>query len=64
MAMLFSAIAEGMSSAGTRSGTIAAHAGIIMAEPTPKAKMKPISTHAGVSSSSVRIPSAPATISK
>ena len=64
MAMLFSAMAAGMSSGGTRSGTIAAHAGSIIAEPTPRAKTKPISNHAVVMSSNVRMPSAPATINK
>ena len=62
IATLFNATAGCNWLAGTRSGTIAAHAGIIIAAPTPSAKVNPSSTHALVSSSNVRMPSAPATI--
>ena len=64
IAMLFSAIADGISPGGTSSGTIADHAGITSAAPTPRANMKPRSHHAVVSSSNVDTPSVPATIIK
>ena len=56
-ATLLSAIAGCSSSAGTRSGTIADHAGIIMAEPRPRKKMKPSSSHAVIIPVSVSSPS-------
>jgi hypothetical protein len=51
MAMLLSAIAAGISSTGTSSGTIAAHAGIIIAAPTPSAKVNPSNIHGVIISS-------------
>jgi len=59
-----SATADGISSGGTSSGTIADHAGNMTALPTPRTKTNPSSIHAVITSSKVRIPSAPATISK
>ena len=64
IATLFKATADDSSSVRTRSGTMADHAGIIMAAPTPSAKVNPSRTHAVVTSSNVNIPSAPATINK
>ena len=64
MATLLSATADGISSCGTSSGTIADHAGSMTALPTPRTKTNPSSIHAVITSSKVRIPSAPATISK
>ena len=64
MATLFKATADCSSSGRTRSGTIDAHAGIIIAAPTPRAKMNPSNTQTVVRSSKVRMPSAPATISR
>jgi hypothetical protein len=64
MPMLFSATAEDSSSAGTSSGTIAAHAGMVIAVPTPTAKVNASSTHGVVMSSAVSNASAPMTIRK
>jgi hypothetical protein len=64
MPTLLSATAAGMSSTGTRSGTIAAHAGITNAAPTPRAIVNPMSTHGVTTSIQVRIPSVPATRSR
>ena len=48
IAMLLSATADVSSSGRTRSGTIADHAGMMIAAPTPSAKVKPSSAHAVV----------------
>ena len=64
IATLFNATADDSSSVGTRSGTIADHAGIITAAPTPSANVNPSNTQAVVISSKVKMPSAPATTSK
>jgi hypothetical protein len=64
MPMLFSAMAEGNSSADTSSGTIADHAGIVRAVPIPMAKMKLSSSQAIIMPSAVSAASAPSTIRK
>ena len=60
IAMLLSATAEGRSSGGTSSGTMAAHAGITIAVPTPSANVKPNSIHGVMTFNHVRMPSAAA----
>ena len=60
MAMLFNATADCNSSRGTSSGMIAPHAGIIMAMPTPRKKVKSSKINEPVTPVRVRIPSTPA----
>src|SRR5437016_12436615 len=50
MPTLFRAMADGSSSALTSSGTIAAHAGIVIAVPTPTAKVNASSPQGSVMS--------------
>ena len=64
MPTLFSAMADGSSSALTSSGTIAAHAGIVIAVPTPTAKVNASSPQGVVMSRAVSSASAPMTIRK
>ncbi len=64
MPMLLSATAAGSSSAGTSSGTIADHAGIISAVPTPTAKLKASSDHGWISPSAASTASEPITMKK
>src|SRR5947199_1500933 len=64
MPMLFSAMADGSSSALTSSGTIAAHAGIVIAVPTPTAKVNASSPQGVVMSRAVSSASTPTTIRK
>jgi hypothetical protein len=56
-ATLPSATAAGSSVRGTSSGTIAAHAGLLSAAPTPSANVSPMRSHGVVSPQSVQSPS-------
>src|SRR5438445_13045702 len=62
MPTLFRAMADGSSSALTSSGTIAAHAGIVIAVPTPTAKGNASTPQGGVMSTAVSSGSAPAAV--